>query len=928
MANLNILRFRCVVVASLVAASLAIGMNTMSMAQKAMAQNSASQNPADDTFTADERLAGYAQREGITWFIFDPTAYKIASPSRVVVTGPFRAWSQNMDDPRWQLTRSEGSKLWLLRIENPNFATLEPSTPFKFRINAGEWLQPPEQTPNQEGGNLVFADGIDPIRLRAEIRTENTLWIRLTGNQAQRSLDPNDYRLIADDGAEVPIAQVLPNTTNDTLLALGQSIDHRRVFYLEYSRHKLRSLCKRDGWYRTMYSHEALGANIAPDGSSTVFRIFAPRAERVGLYLYKQAEDTPSQAWKTIDMTSKPQGIWESVVDGDLHGIYYDMTVHGPVEKGNKFHESHPVHITDPYARVSLDSFGKARVWRATQPAKPLPKGRPAMKDVVAYEVHIQDFTGQLPVDASEVGTFQAMARRGLKNSHGEKIGFDHLVDLGINVVHLMPVQEYLHYPDPEWRAAFGNVAFMKEQGVDQENYDWGYRTTHAFAIESRYRARGTEPGAEREQFRNLVEAFHQQGIAVIVDIVPNHTGENMDGRSYLFNFGAIDTDYYYRTNDQLEHIGPYGNEVKFEDRPMVQRWLIDQCQSLINEFGIDGFRIDLAGQIDKQTLIKLKQALPPDTIIYGEPWIAPSDREVARSPDWGWYKKDAPITFFQDDARNAFKGPVSDPVDKKKSRGFAGGDTSMRQAAMRGLVNDYDEEPTPLYGINYLDIHDNWTLADQFATKDWDGRYGVDEGPYRIAAGLLMTSVGPIVLHGGSEFLRTKGLAGKEEQVFHTASGPLAFHGQRDTNTVRIPNQFVWKNLGMDVTGGLPYSGMHAFWKGLIAMRMSEDGSVFRIADKPPEDYYRWILPSDPHLLGYVVANRYLVLVNTSEKPAIFQRVSLEGGSWRMICDGQRVDHVRGVAGQDGTLGGVRAVDVSVPAESIRIWQRIDRSR
>jgi pullulanase/glycogen debranching enzyme len=677
-----------------------------------------------------------------------------------------------------------------------------------------------------------------------------------------------------------------------------------------------------------MFSHEPLGANIAPDGSRTVFRIFAPRAERVGLYLYKEADDTPAQAWKTLDMASKPQGIWEAVIEGDLHGAYYDMTVHGPLEKGNKFHESHPVHITDPYARVSLDSFGKARVWRATRPAKPLPQGRPAMKDVVAYEVHVQDFTGRLPVDANEVGTFTAMARHGLKNARGESIGFDHLVNLGINVVHLMPVQEFLHYPDQEWRTAFSDVPFMKEQGVDTENYDWGYRTTHAFALESRYRLRGSEPGAEREQFRDMVDAFHERGIAVIVDLVPNHTGENMDGRNYLFNFGAIDTDYYYRTNDELQHIGPYGNEVKFEDRPMTQRWLIDQCKGLIDELGIDGFRIDLAGQIDKQTLIKLKQALPTDTIIYGEPWIAPSDRDVAKSPDWGWYKKDAPITFFQDDARNAFKGPVSDPVDKKKSRGFAGGDASMRPAAMQGLLNDYDEEPTPLHGINYLDIHDNWTLADQFATKDWDGRMGIDEGPYRIAAGLLMTSVGPIVLHGGSEFLRTKGLAGKEEQVFHTAGGPLAFHGQRDTNTVRIPNQFVWENLGMDVTGGLPYSGMHAFWKGLIAMRMSEDGSVFRIADKPPEDYYRWILPSDPHLLGYVVANRYLVLVNTSEKPAIFQRVSLEGGSWRMICDGQRVDHIRGVAGQDGTLGGVRAVDVSVPAESIRIWRRIDRSR
>jgi pullulanase len=916
MAKLNRILFAVVVLVP-----LAFALNSMAKAQ----------NPADDAFNAEERLAGYAQREGVTWFIFDPQAYHIDPPQRVVVTGAFRIWSQKMDDPQWQLHRSDGANLWLLAIENPNFETLEPATPFKFRVDAGEWLQPPAESPNREGGNLVFAPGVDPIRMRAEIRTENTLWVRLTGNRAQRSLDPNDYRLVADDGSEVPIAQVLPNTAAESLIALGRAIDPRRVFYLEYPRHKLRSLCKRDGWYRTMYTSLALGANIAPDGDQTVFRVFAPRAERVGLYLYRNADDTPAQAWKTLDMIAKPQGIWEIAIEGDLHGVYYDMTVHGPVEKGNKFHESHPVHITDPYARVSLDSFGKARVWRTMRPAKPLPQGRPPMKDVVAYEVHVQDFTAQLPVDANEIGTFAAMARPGLKNSRGESIGFDHLIDLGINVVHLMPVQEFLHYPDTEWKAAFGNVDFMKEQGIDSENYDWGYRTTHAFALESRYRVRGTEPGSEREQFRDLVDAFHARGIAVIIDLVPNHTGENMDGRNYLFNFGAIDTDYYYRTNDDLQHIGPYGNEVKFEDRPMVQRWLIDQCRSLIEEFGIDGFRIDLAGQIDKQTLIKLKQALPPDTIIYGEPWIAPSDREVAKSPDWGWYKKDAPITFFQDDARNAFKGPVSDPIDKKKSRGFAGGDPSMRSSAMQGLLNDHAEEPTPLHGINYLDIHDNWTLADQFATKDWDGRYGVDEGPYRIAAGLLMTSLGPIVLHGGSEFLRSKGLAGKQEQVFHTASGPLAFHGQRDTTNVRTPNQFLWENIGRDRDAradSLQYRKMQAFWKGLIAMRRSEEGAVFRIAEKPPEGYYRWILPSDPHLLGYVVANRYLVLVNTSDKPAVFSEVMLEGGSWRQICDGQGVDPVRGVGGRDATLTGGRAWELSVPAESIKIWHRSPSSR
>jgi pullulanase/glycogen debranching enzyme len=898
------------------------GIQSMAMAQEGITAS----------ITADERLAGFRHREGTTWFIFDASVYGVEAPKRVSVTGQFRGWSQDMQESRWLLQPTTDPKLWILQLPNQNYERIAPSSPFKFRIDQGTWMQPPNAATNRESGNLVFAPGIAPIRLKVEIRTRNTLWARLSGNGAVRSLSTSDYELYEGDPSSgnhrrVPIAQILPNTASESLICLAEDIDIRRLYYLHYKPHSIRSLCRRDGWYRTLYSDKPLGAQIAPDGSSTSIRLFAPRADRVGLYLYKDAADTPANAWKTMDMTKDPHGVWEVTLPGDYHGIYYDFTVHGAVEKGNKFHASHPVHISDPYARVSLDSFGKGRIWRATKPAPGLRGGRPAMKDVVAYEVHIQDFTSELPVEESMRGTIPGMIIRGLKNSRGKPIGFDHLVDLGINVVHLMPVQEFLHYPDSEWQTAFRDDPYMQSQGVHLENYDWGYRTTHAFAIESRYRRKGTEPGAEREQFRDLVAAFHERGIAVIVDIVPNHTGENMDGREYLFNFGAIDTDYYYRTNEELEHIGPYGNEVKFEDRPMVQRWLIDQCRDLIEEFGIDGFRIDLAGQVDKQTLIKLREEMGEDVIIYGEPWIAPSDPEVAKSTDWGWYKKDAPITFFQDDARNAFKGPTSNPVDKKTSRGFAGGDATMRGQTMKALLNDFSDEKHPAMGINYLDIHDNWTLADQFAAKEWDGRSGVDEGPYRIAAGLLMTSLGPIVLHGGSEFLRSKGAAGLEERVLRTASGPLAYHGKGDTYNVKTPNLFLWENVGRgpDKDNSSDHALMQSFWRGLIALRQSEVGELFRIADPPPPDYFDWIAPDNGNLLGYMVAKRLLVLINSSESPAVFPAIPMPQGTWKLICDGKRVDHARGLESDEARVRGNAKFTPRIPAETIKIWLRQD---
>ncbi len=103
------------------------------------------------------------------------------------------------------------------------------------------------------------------------------------------------------------------------------------------------------------------------------------------------------------------------------------------------------------------------------------------MEDVIAYEVHIQDFTDLLPVEDKFKGTFNAMVTPGLKNSQGQKIGFDYLVDLGINTVHLMPVQEYLHFPDDDWKSSFKDDPYMIEQGISEENYQWGYRTSHCF---------------------------------------------------------------------------------------------------------------------------------------------------------------------------------------------------------------------------------------------------------------------------------------------------------------------------------------------------------------------------------------------------------------------------------------------------------------
>jgi pullulanase len=730
--------------------------------------------------------------------------------------------------------------------------------------------------------------------------------------------------LVDSDGKEIPIARILPNDGTKTLVVPAVDLDLTRSYFLEIPSATLKSRVRPDGWFRTLFSNKPLGANVASDAATTSFAVFSPRAQKVKLYLYDTPDAPIISAKQVIDMTRDADGVWEAKVAGDLHGTYYDFTVHGQAGPGMFFYETNPVHISDPYSRANVEAQGKSRVMRATTPARPLARGIPKMEDVVAYEVHIEDFTRQLPVSPDLQGTIPAFTMPGLRNPKGEKIGFDHIVDLGVNVVHLLPMQEFLHYPEAEWQAAFGNDPEMKRLGVADRSYEWGYRTTHAFAIENTYRRGGSEYGAERAQFRDLVQAFHDKGIAVIVDIVPNHTGENMDARNMLFNFNVLDRDYYYRTSDKGDHIGVFGNEVKTEDRPMTQRWVIDQVKSLIAEFGIDGIRVDLAGQIDQQTLIALRKEVGPDIIIYGEPWIDVSDPIVRANPDWDWYKEDAPITFFQDDTRNALVGSPFRLEDKATDRGYAGGNVTQRGDAMRAIANRWPEESrSTTQGINYADIHDNWTLADRFATHDWNGSQGVDAGTYRVVAGLLLTSLGPIVLHGGSEMLRSKGDAPLGEVIRQTATGPIYFKGRQDTYNVRTPNEYVWSDLGKTIRTGAKndYSAMNAWWRGLIAFRNSDAGKVFRIATPPSESYFNWLTPANQALLGYVVDGKVLVLTNVGATAGRFEGVTLPSGRWRKIADGARIDHVRGVRGVDARVGGGSPVTLNAPATSLQIW-------
>jgi len=878
---------------------------------------------------------GYLQEKDSLYFLLNESDYNIKS-DYFIVTGSFRAWAQDLNDKTWQL-KPIGSGRWKLGIYNPRFEHVKPGSTFKFRTADGKWLDPPKQAPNAEGGNLVFMKGMEPFALVATILSNTDIEVQIKGLEEldKHHFDTSSFIINDASGRKIPIQRITKRLESKTLIFIltpKGGIDKRRVYYLDFPKMKTKELISFDGWFKHLRSDKELGANINENESVTTFRVFSPRAIEVKIYLYQNKDDaTPIEVQ---DLIADEQGVWEITFPKNLDGIWYDYTVHGFNDPGNLFFETHPVHISDPYARVSDDSFGKCRVVKKTIPAKPLANGRPKMEELLAYEVHLQDFTDKLPVASELKGTLPAMISPKLKNKRGEAIGFDYLCKLGINTVHLMPVQEMLHWPKDEWENAFKNDPYMIEQGIEKENYDWGYRTSHSFAIETRYRNVGSEPGKEREQFRDLVDAFHQKGIAVIVDFVFNHTAENMDGRNYLFHFNAFDKQYYYRTKN-LEHIGAYGNETKSENRYMTQKWIIDQCKHFIEEFGVDGFRIDLAGQTDKQTLLRLKQELPSDIIIYGEPWIDSNDPEYNKNPDLHWYKEDAPICYFNDDTRNTYKGPVFELNSKEKDRGWAGGNEALREDVKRALTCSFPGQHTINSGINYLDIHDNFALADQFATYDFDGRFGVDEINYKIAATLLFTTPGPIVIHGGSEFMRSKGMAPLMEVEKEIPSGKIYFHGKRDTYNMRNANQFVWDNIGLvqinkkigDRSKAIPYTnadykGMQAYWKGLIELRKryllnlpayNENSGI------APVSAFKFIEPKYESILGYTIHDKVLILLNTG-KQSLELEINLAPGKWKLLGNSNAIALDAGFAQYHQNMnGGIKKL--LLEPTSIQIW-------
>lgn len=464
----------------------------------------------------------------------------------------------------------------------------------------------------------------------------------------------------------------------------------------------------------------------------------------------KQTTDAPFQI---VDMTKVSHGDWYTKLTGDWKGTLYAFRV--------KIGNTWSLEVPDPYARAVGINGKRGMIIdpKDTDPPGWASDKSPAFSktnsptDAIIYELHIRDASIDPGSGIQHKGLFAGLAESGTVSKQGLATGLDHLKELGVTHIHLLPFFDYNS---------------VDESRPDSAQYNWGYDPLNYNTPEGSYSTNPYDGITRIKELKQLVAAFHRHGLRIIMDVVYNHTA--LTGAS---NFNQLVPGYYYRHNadNSFSNATACGNETASE-RTMMRKFMLESILYWAKEYHIDGFRFDLMGVHDITTMNSIADslhAIRPDIILYGEGWTA----GASPLPDsLRALKKNVSklhhIAVFNDDTRDAIKGSVFDIHDK----GFVSGKTGMEESVKFGIVAacrhpqvdyskvNYSKTPyadAPGKVITYCECHDNNTLWDKLALSCTDANAKDREKMHRLALTIVLTSQGIPFLHAGTEFLRSK---------------------------------------------------------------------------------------------------------------------------------------------------------------------------
>ena len=497
------------------------------------------------------------------------------------------------------------------------------------------------------------------------------------------------------------------------------------------------------------YDGNDLGAVI--NGDKTTFKVWAPTASKVVLNLFTSGHE--GEAYKSVDMVKGAKGVW-SYTEACGHGTYYTYSVTTAVGTQE---------AVDPYAKAAGLNGDRGMVvdldrtnpegWDADQAFN---TGIDSYDDAIVWEIHIRDFSNNIDFGSDELnekyqGKYLAFTQEGLVNAHGVPVGIDYLKELGVNFVHILPMYDY---------------ATVKEEDPDS-GFNWGYDPKNYNVPEGSYSTDPYNGEVRIKELKEMIMALHEAGIGVVMDVVYNHTFD----KNACFN--RIVPYYYYRykTNGANSSGSGCGNDTASE-RYMFGKFMVDSTSYWMDEYNLDGFRFDLMGLHDINTMQNVESAvhkLNPQAILYGEGWTMMQnsyDPTLRAATQSNIARIDATnggigaIAVFNDIIRTGLKGESDD-----RSKGYINGKTDeyTRRRVLFGVNGGNGSGAGASWNtpdsmvVNYMSAHDNSTLWDKLTVANGSSSKQSRLAMNRLGATILFVSKGIVFFQAGEEMLRTK---------------------------------------------------------------------------------------------------------------------------------------------------------------------------
>ncbi|MBU4638952.1 type I pullulanase [Bacillus toyonensis] len=528
--------------------------------------------------------------------------------------------------------------------------------------------------------------------------------------------------------------------TNKVKIITEQKIDLKQTYKvkienLAYTNTEIGKVIRSEEFDKLFYySGNDLGNIYSPQ--HTKFRVWAPTASEAKLVTYKKWND---KIGTEINMQQGEKGTWKAEIKGNQKGLFYTYKV----KIGDKWTEA-----VDPYVRAASVNGDKGVVidLNETNPKKWKANKKPEFKkpeDAIIYELHVRDLSIQPESGIKQKGKYLGVTEKGTKGPEGVKTGLDHMKDLGVTHVQFLPIFDY---------------ASVNEETLNEPQYNWGYDPKNFNVPEGSYSTNPYEPTVRITELKQMIQVLHDNNLRVVMDVVYNHMYNAAES-----NFHKLVPGYYYRYNEDgtFANGTGVGNDTASE-RKMMRKFMVDSVTYWAKEYNLDGFRFDLMGIHDYETMNEIRKAvdqIDPSIILHGEGWDLNTPLAAELKANQKNAEKMKGIAHFNDNIRDGLKGSVFE----EKENGFVNGKQNMEDRIKKGITAgiDYDTNSStyqdPEQVLTYVEAHDNHTLWDKLELTNPGDSAEVRKQMHKLSSSILLTSQGIPFLHAGQEFMRTK---------------------------------------------------------------------------------------------------------------------------------------------------------------------------